>query len=125
MCVKQNALDYSMEYPNAAKVVRDSFYVDDCLTGSDSIQGAIELQSELQELFSRGGFLLRKWNTSEPSILQHIAPELRDAKCTLSISNPDQCTKTLGVEWISAHDQFRLMIADLPQIDILTKRALV
>ena len=37
MCIKQNALDFSMKYPYAAKVVADSFYVDDCLTGFDSI----------------------------------------------------------------------------------------
>ena len=53
MCVKQNALDFSVEYPNAAKVVNNSFYVDDCLTGSDSIQGAIELQCGLQSCLAR------------------------------------------------------------------------
>ncbi len=60
MCVKQNALDHSTRYPNAAKVVMNSFYVDGCLTGFDSIQGAIELQRELHALFAEGKFLLRK-----------------------------------------------------------------
>ena len=46
MCVKQNALDFDMEHPNAAKVVTESFYVDDCLTGSDSPEGAVELHHE-------------------------------------------------------------------------------
>ena len=88
MCIKQNALDFGMEYPNAAKVVTDSFFVDDCLTGSDSVQGAIELQCELQALFGRGGFLLRKWNVSELSVLQHIPTELREERCTFSIVEP-------------------------------------
>ena len=60
MAVKQNALDHAMEYPLAANSVNTSFYVDDGLTGADSIQDAIELQRQLQDLFAKGGFLLRK-----------------------------------------------------------------
>ena len=45
MCVKQNALDFSMEHPNA---VEESFYVDDCLSGSDSPEEAVELHHEVQ-----------------------------------------------------------------------------
>ena len=44
MAVKQNAIDYAMQYPLAAKKVNTSFYVDDGLTGANSIQEAIELQ---------------------------------------------------------------------------------
>lgn len=122
MCLKQNALDFAVEYPKAAAVVEKSFYVDDCLTGSDSIQGAMELQRKLQELFKKG---LRKWNSNEHSALQHLDPELRDIQPTLSLSNPDEYMKTLGIEWNSTFDQFRLTVADHPLINVMTKRALV
>ena len=46
MSLKQNALDFAVDYPQAAKVVEDSFYVDDGLTGADSIQDAIELRKQ-------------------------------------------------------------------------------
>ena len=65
MCVKQNAQDHANAFPLAAKAVEESFYVDDGLTGADSKDGAIQLQRELQTLFRSGGFLLRKWNSSE------------------------------------------------------------
>ena len=55
MCVKQIAHNFSMEFPKAAQVVKESFYVDDCLAGSDSARGAVELQRELQALFDKGG----------------------------------------------------------------------
>ena len=42
MSLKQNALDFAVDYPQAAKV-EDSFYVDDGLTSADFIQDAIEL----------------------------------------------------------------------------------
>ena len=43
MSIKQNALDFAHEFPLAAKSVDESFYVDDCLTGADTIEEAIEL----------------------------------------------------------------------------------
>ena len=62
MAVKQNALDLALEYPQVAAVVEKLFYVDDGLTGADSIEEAVDLQKQLQGLFERGDFLLRKWN---------------------------------------------------------------
>ena len=45
MAVKQNAADFSLKFPVAARVVNESFYVDDGLTGADSVDEAIALQS--------------------------------------------------------------------------------
>ena len=55
MAVKQNAVDHTLEYPEA---VHKSRYVDDCLTGAEDPQSALTLQRQLCELFSRGGFVL-------------------------------------------------------------------
>ena len=46
MSVKQNARAYALKFPLAAKVVDDSFYVDDGLTGADSVEGAVKLQNQ-------------------------------------------------------------------------------
>ena len=51
MCVKQNAVDLALKYPLAARVVDES-YVDDGLTGTDTVDEAIELHDQLQSLFS-------------------------------------------------------------------------
>ena len=125
MAVKQNALDFAMEFPNAAKVVDKSFYVDDCLTGADSITEAVALQTQLHSLFSKGGFLLRKWNSSEVEVLKHIPTDLKDASAVQSLPSPDEYTKTLGIEWNAGVDHFRLSIAKLPPLDNITKRMLV
>ena len=124
MSVRQNAQDHALVYPLAAKVVEDSFYVDDGLTGADSIEEAIELHAQLQTLFDKGGFLLRKWNSSEFAVLQHIEPELQDQQSIRNISDHDEYTKTLGVEWNAKFDHFRLTVADLSPQHSWTKRAL-
>ena len=125
MALKQNALDFATDYPQAAQVVDKSFYVDDCLTGADSIPEAIELQGQLQSLFSKGGFLLRKWNSSESEALKHIPPDLKDAQAMQLLPAPEEYTKTLGIEWNSTMDHFRLTIAKLPPLNNITKRVLV
>ena len=82
MAMKQNALDHIKTHPLAAQAVIDSFYVDDGLTGADLVSDAKKLQLELQELFALGGFVLRKWKSSEPSILADIPSQLLDQLTT-------------------------------------------
>ena len=124
MCVKQNGLDFAVDYPKAARETTKSFYVDDGLTGA--VSETVELQNELQTLFSKGGFLLQKWNSSDPTVLRQIKPELRDTQSTISFTDPEvNYTKALGIEWDSIHDKFRLSIADLPLMKAVTKRALI
>ena len=76
MAVKQNAIDFTKEYPKAASIVPISFYVDDGLTDEGSDEKARKLQNQLQALFTRAGFLLRKWMSSEPDVLRHLEPHL-------------------------------------------------
>ena len=85
----------ALEYPQALDTVNKSFYMDDGLTVTDSVQEAIELQ----DLFSQGGFLLSKWNSSEPSVLQHLPHELKnDPHFMHPIPGHGEYTKTLGIE---------------------------
>ena len=68
----QNALENMDTRPQAVQAVLDSFYVDDGLTGGNSIEEAVRLRKELQELFVLGGLVLHKWKISEPAVTEHI-----------------------------------------------------
>ena len=126
MALKQNAMDYVHRFPLAAEVAQNDFYVDDGLTGADSIRAAISLQRELQDLFTCANFLLRRWNSSEPSVLQAIFPEFRESYQYHPISDADSVsTKTLGLQWNAAADTFRITTAKFSQSDLVTKRILV
>ena len=125
MAVKQNAIDYSHEFPLAAEVVQKSFYVDDCLTGAANSKLALMLQQQLTGLFSHGGFVLRKWNSNDPSGLRSIPEDLRNSREVQTISETDEYTKTLGIEWNVSTDQFRLTVTERPPSDEVTKRTIV
>ena len=125
MAVKQNAHDFALKYPLAFPAVNESFYVDDGLSGADSVEEAIEKRTQLQDLFAEAGFLLRKWNSSEPAVLKQLSPDLLDTQSNHVIPGPDEYTKTLGIAWNAHHDHFRLTVANLPPLESITKRALV
>ena len=78
MAMKQNAMNHNESHPRAFQAVLKSFYVDDGLTGADSVDEAIALRKELQELFKIGGFELRKWKSSDGEVLSTIPKDLID-----------------------------------------------
>ena len=122
MALKQNA--YSHKYPMAAEAVQKSFYVSDCLTGASNPKLALMMQQQLTDLFSRGTFMPRKWNSNDPSVLRSIPEDLSDSREIQTISETDEYTKTLGIEWNMSTDQFRLTITELPPSNEATKRVI-
>ena len=52
--------------------------MDDGLTGADSVDEAIQLREELQELSALDGFKLRKWKSSSREVLCSISEDLID-----------------------------------------------
>ena len=125
MALQQNADNLAHEFPLAVRAVHQSFYVDDGLTGADSVAEAIALQGELQELFTRGKFQLHKWNLSSSEVLDHVPPELRESRVVNTLPHAEEYSKTLGLEWNSHLDLFRITVSDLPHVGCLTKRGLV
>lgn len=89
--------------------------MDNGLTGADTIELAITIQRQLQTLFSKCGFTLRKWNSNQPAVLQEIPEDLRESKETLAIMDVEHSyAKTLGVYWNTVYD---ITIEELPPLD--------
>ena len=69
MSVKQNAIDFAMDYPLAIDAVNRTL-MDDGLTGADFTEEAIELQKLLQDVFSFvasccvSGIQMTRWSYS-------------------------------------------------------------
>ena len=101
MSVMQNAVDFAKDHPLASQVVKKSLYVE---VGADSVEQAAKLQVDLQELFGKAQFLLRKWNSSDLAALEHVPPELKESHLTPSLPDDSQYHKTLGIDWNSEKD---------------------
>ena len=124
MAMRQNTMDHRRRCSLTSQAVMNDFYVDDVLDGADSIDEAIKLCSEIQELFELGGFVLGKWKSNELVVLAQIPCELVYSQSTQSI-DIEHYTKVLGMEWNATLDTIRLVVSSLKQVEALTKRALL
>lgn len=119
-CLLELATQHQEEYPAAAKAIREDFYMDDVLSGERTYQGIIELQRHLFDLLKRGQFMLRKWRSNEPQVLQQFQRQETD---DLLVIDRDT-TKTLGLRWCSSQDCLQYKV-DLPKQGTLTKRVVL
>nr|CAI5845055.1 unnamed protein product [Callosobruchus analis] len=91
--------------PLLARIIREDFYMDDLLTGSDSKDGLLCIQHEITKLLSDYGFQLRKWLCNEPKLLNEFNV---DSKIDVSVLNiEEEACKTLGVFWDAKNDQIK------------------
>lgn len=122
--LQQLAKDEMSNYPTAAKISLRDFYVDDLLTGADTVETAIKIQEDITKLMNAGGLCLRKWTSNEPQVLQAILPKNRGMNIPIDIGT-DEIIKALGVYWNPIKDRFGFKVKlDLTD-DIPTKRQLL
>lgn len=109
-------------YPLASNVIKNHFYVDDCISGGFSIKETIALQTQLLEALKPYRLNLRKFNSSCKEVLDQLSPDLLDKSSELTFDET-QFSKTLGVCWSKYQDSFHFNI-DLSKYSVnnFTKR---
>jgi len=111
--------DEAVNYPEAAKMARNGFYVDDLITGTDNLDAALSLQQDLIDMLKKGGFTLRKWTSNHPSLLKHLSPEDVERKLLMCLGNED-VIKALGLLWNPTTDKL-IFCVQINQDNVLTK----
>ena len=104
--LQQAALDFGKGLPVAQQHLTQSFYVDDLLGGSDTVEGAVDLYTQLTSILSRAGFSLRKFRSSSAEVLSHIPETLIEPLPTKSVTDCHSAAypKALGIIWDSKQD---------------------
>ncbi|GFQ79177.1 uncharacterized protein TNCT_189691 [Trichonephila clavata] len=123
-CLQQLALNESNNFPLASKAALKDFYVDDLMSGANSLSEALELQNQLTQMVSSAGLVLRKWASNCSELLNSIDSDMRLSNTSLNIDN-DDTVKTLGILWHPASDVFYFKISPLSFEGTLTKRTLL
>ena len=112
---------YKSMYLELIRKIRDDMYVDDLVTGGESLQEIEKTKSDSIELFEKGGFKLHKWHSNEPNLETNdlsFQKELNFAKEHLETKVNE--TKILGLNCDKQRDIFRVEIPTEGQR--LTKR---
>lgn len=114
----QLSKDLENTKPQIAEIIRDNFYVDDCVSGVDTVEKAMQLYTELKESMLSGGFNLRKWSTNCLELKDHIP--LSDREIAV-----DSIVKTLGISWNTDTDNLIFEISFAPELTPKSKRELL
>ncbi len=116
--------DHKNDFVKASQVVQQSFCVDDCLTGADSLAEAKQLRSDINSLLSLACFTLRKWRSNSQELLADLPTELKEVDNSDLMISPSECPKTLGLHWNTSTDTLHVCTPVLDDIEIPTKRQL-
>ncbi|XP_055633999.1 uncharacterized protein LOC129774309 [Toxorhynchites rutilus septentrionalis] len=124
-CLKELAKIGENEYPLAARVTSNDFYMDDLLTGVNDIATGRQLCAQLIQLHQSAGFCLRKWSSNCPPVLEMVPPSLRDERTLLELEPSSNPIKTLGLQWQTTTDQFLFNVPRWNDCKTFTKRVIL
>lgn len=117
--IHQIADDEEMRYPIGAAAIRRDFYVDDLLSGADSVNEAVEKQRQVVNILQCGGFPIRKWSSNSSQVTDCIEDTAKEL-----CGSSDSTLKTLGILWSPQQDALSIKVATNPP-EVLTKRQLL
>ena len=118
----QLGIECESSNPEVARIIKEDFYVDDLLTGSDNIKQAQEICSSLLNVLQTGCFKLRKWLSNNPDVLQNISQN--DVHPILELDSKEQ-TKTLSLTWSVHSDCLMYRISSRVNSQSITKRKML
>lgn len=116
-CIRQ--LGEECLNPHTKEVIQKDFYVDDLLTGADTVEELRHLQRSVSDELAKGCFHLRKYRSNLPDLLSN---DINLEEGELMISN---ATSTLGIGWAPSSDQLHFQIHDVSTAKAFTKRSIL
>lgn len=102
----QLAADEGADFPQAAQALIEDTYVDDFITGADTLKAALDLRTQLVGLLARGGLELRKWTSNSLDLLASIPEADREPTLLNFLPGEDASVKILGLVWNPTTDNF-------------------
>lgn len=74
-CLIELANKNEQQHPEIARIIRKNFYVDDLLTGTDSVEVAINIINKVSNILASAEFKLHKWISNDPTIVKNVPIE--------------------------------------------------
>ena len=114
---RHHAQQHADRFPAARKVLCEDMYVDDGLTGGDTVAECVDIIDESNEVLAKASFRMRKYVSNSPEVMEQIPEELRGVpghkllKKNLGLADGETedgevpNATALGVEWDVSTDR--------------------
>ena len=109
---------HEKKYPIGASVLRQDFYVDDMLTGADTLAELNQKKTEVTKILQLVGLSLSKWNSN------HLSLQTKQTSDICIDFEQDSSVKTLGTVWNVHKDTFCFKLPPL-EYSLPTKRSVL
>ncbi|KAL4135888.1 hypothetical protein QTP88_007470 [Uroleucon formosanum] len=106
------------------RIISQDFYVDDLISGGDSIEVVTGIYHQLQHILEQYGLPLRKWCSSSSQFVDDIPKDQSDTNFVISMIDNDTVA-TLGLLWQPATDNFLFSVEDWCPPSRMNKRSLL
>lgn len=117
----QCATEAKDKYPKAAKRIEEDFYMDDCVTGDDNEDQAIQLAGEMGKILKGAGFELRQWKSNSKALVKAMDSEIESS----TLLSAAEGTTILGLKWLIKEDKFTFVVKSKELQGEITKRKIV
>lgn len=120
-CLKHLAESHRSELPLGSRTVERDFYMDDMLSGADSLDEVAVIRDETISLLRSGGFELSKWASNHPDLIKDLSG-LDSSSVTI---DKGKTSSVLGVKWNATRDTF-CFLYEPPEISgTISKRVIL
>ncbi|XP_059051290.1 uncharacterized protein LOC131846089 [Achroia grisella] len=100
----QLAEDEGACYPLAAETIKQDFYMDDLMSGQDTVTEAVEVAKNITSILRKGGFNLQKWSSNSAEFLQQFQSSERSTHIKLDMK-VHGTIRALGLTWNMGEDK--------------------
>ncbi|XP_008182967.1 uncharacterized protein LOC103309407 [Acyrthosiphon pisum] len=108
-CLVSLSEEAKQKYPEASKIIRRDFYMDDLMTGASTVDECCQLQKQIDSILVSAHLPLRKWCSNSTEVLERIEDSSDDPLFALQIGE-DEIIKSLGLSWKPALDAFQFIV---------------
>nr|CAH7734117.1 unnamed protein product [Callosobruchus chinensis] len=123
-CIFQLADENLSTHPNIARIMKSDFYVDDLLTGADTIESATRISEVIFKILNQGCFKLRKFHSNEQKVLDWLETDNDNLSKMVDFGEREQA-KTLGSMWCPKTDSLMYRVKELDSCNKVTKRTIL
>lgn len=120
--IQKLADDERDTFPIAAKILKNHLYVDDLLTGAESIGEIRAIRNEIIALLNRGGFSIRQWASNDKRVIIDLPNSALHTNYALK---DDHSLKMLGLSWNTSDDKICYDMHPIKFTDKWTKRKIL
>ena len=111
--IQQHLDKHQQQHPDVVEEIRKSLYVDDLVSGGETVEKVQQLKKTSTEIFNDATFQLHKWHSNAPVLESEetqLSSSAEDTFAKQQLGVPSSQTTLLGLSWDKERDVIKIEI---------------